>query len=153
MSSKDTRFKPGHRPHNKGVKGWQAGGRSAETRFKPGNRTGKAARLYQPIGTERITKEGYLQRKVNDDMPLQRRWKMVHHIIWEESYGPIPKGHVVVFKNGDRQDVRIENLELISRVENMKRNTIHRLPPELAEVCRIKGVLTRKINQRGRHEE
>jgi hypothetical protein len=25
----DTRFKPGHRPHNKGVAGWQAGGQRA----------------------------------------------------------------------------------------------------------------------------
>jgi len=148
MSSKDARFKPGNVPHNKGKKGWQAGGRSAETRFKPGNRTGKAARLYQPIGTERITKEGYLQRKVNDDMPLQRRWKMVHRIVWEEHNGPVPDGHVVTFINGDKLDVRIENLKLMKRSDNMKRNSISQLPPELAEVCRIKSVLTRKINQR-----
>jgi len=147
------RFQKGHQPANKGAKGWKAGGRSAETQFKPGHRGGKAADLYQPIGTERITRDGYVQRKVNDDLPLQRRWKLVHRILWEEHHGPIPKGHVVVFKNGNKQDLRIENLELITQAENMRRNTIHNLPQELADVCRLKGRLVRQINKRERHEK
>lgn len=142
------RFPKGHTPWNKGMKGLDAGGRSKETRFKPGHRAGRAAQLYQPIGTERISKDGYRQRKVNDDMPLQRRWKMVHHLVWEEHHGPIPKGHAITFVNGDKTDIRIDNLAQVSRREMMARNTIHNLPKELAEACQLKGALTRQINRR-----
>jgi hypothetical protein len=142
------RFKPGHRPHNAGKKGWTAGGRSVETRFKPGHLGGKARALYQPIGTERVTKDGYLQRKVNDDMPLHHRWQMVHRLVWEEHRGPVPKGHAIQFLNGDKQDCRIENLALVSRRDLMKQNTVHRLPKELAEVVQLKGAVTRQINKR-----
>lgn len=142
------RFQKGLTPWNKGMKGWQAGGRSKETQFRPGHRRGRAAQIYQPIGAERITKDGYLQRKVNDDMPLQRRWRMVHHLVWEEHHGPIPTGHAVRFINGDKSDIRIDNLELISRRDLMARNTVHNLPKELAEVCQLKGAVTRQINKR-----
>ena len=148
-----TRFQPAHRPPNKGVKGWQAGGDSEKTRFKTGHRGGKAAELYQPIGTERVTKDGYLQRKVNDDMPLQRRWKMVHNLVWEEHRGPIPRGHIVTFRNGKKDDIRIDNLELLSRAENMRRNSVHRFPKPLADLCQLKGALQRQINKRMKSEK
>lgn len=149
------RFKQGRTPSNKGVKGWQAGGRSAETRFKKGNLSGKAVDLLQPLGAERINKDGIRQRKISMDAPLHLRWKSVHSILWEEHHGPIPPGHIVVFRNGDRSDIRIENLELITRAENLRRNSIHNLPEELADVCRVKGRLTRRINklEKGHHEK
>lgn len=149
-----SRFKPGQPSWNKGKKGLAIGGK--ETQFKPGHRGGKAALLYQPIGTERITKDGYRQRKVNDDMPLQRRWKFVHIIVWEEHNGPVPPAHVVVFRNSDRANVAIENLELLHRRDLMSRNTIHNLPPQLKEVIDLKRHITRHINQkekkRGQHD-
>jgi hypothetical protein len=142
------RFRKGQASWNKGRKGFDAGGRSHETRFKPGHRAGRAAERYQPIGSERVTKDGYLQRKVNDDRPFQRRWKMVHRLVWEEHHGPVPKGYAIGFLNGDKQDCRIENLALISRRDLMKRNTVHNLPKELAEVVQLKGALQRQINKR-----
>ncbi len=62
---KDTRFKPGNLPHNCG-KPFHAGGRSVETQYQPGNRSGAAIALYRQIGAERVTRDGYLQRKVTD---------------------------------------------------------------------------------------
>lgn len=147
---KSHRFTKGHTPWNKNMKGFDSGGRSAETRFKPGNRTGRAAENYQPIGSERVTKDGYLQRKVNDDMPLQRRWQLVQRIVWEDHHGPIPKGHAVTFLNGDKQDCRIENLALVSRRELMARNTVHNLPEELRQVVQLKGAVMRQINKRAK---
>lgn len=147
-----TRFPKGHIPFNKGVKGWQAGGRSAETRFKPGHRGGKAAALYQPIGAERLSKNGYLERKINDDMPLQRRWRAVHLLLWEAAHGPIPKGHCLQFINGDKADIRLDNLRLVTRAENLRRNSIYNLPPELVAAIRVKGALVRKLNRHERKE-
>lgn len=140
-----TRFKAGQTPWNKG-KSYTAGGRSAETRFKPGHRGGKAVELYQPIGAERISKDGYLQRKINDDMPLQKRWRGVHIIVWEEANGPLPAGHAVTFKDGNKQNIALDNLALLTRAELMARNTIHNLPEELKDVIRLNGVIRRKIH-------
>ncbi len=142
-------FEKGNVPHNKGRKGWQAGGNSSKTRFKKGIRP----HTWVPVGSERFSKEGIRQRKVTDTGPSRRDWKSVHSLLWEEHYGPVPKGHIVVFRNGDRADIRIDNLELITREENMRRNTIHNLPEELADVCRLRGMLNRRIRERSETNE
>jgi len=111
------RFEPGHITWNAGMKGWKAGGRSEETRFKPGYLNGRAAERLKPLGHERITKDGIRQRKVRMDGPSQYRWQSVHSLVWEEHNGPIPPGHVVIFIDGDRENIHIDNLALVSRGE------------------------------------
>lgn len=150
-----SRFSPGHQTWNKGMKGLCFEGSKA-TQFPPGHRGGRAAEIYQPIGAERISKDGYLQRKINDDLPLQKRWRAVHLIVWEAENGPVPPGHAVVFRDGDKTHIALANLECITRCELMARNTIHRLPPEIKEVIIIKRSITRLIHQKekahGRHD-
>ncbi len=148
------RFTPGHVPANKGLRrpGW-APGRMRETQFKKGVRRGVAVRLWKPIGTERISKDGYLERKVNDGLPLQRRWRAVHLVLWESAHGPVPKGHAIAFTNGDKTDIRLDNLECISRRELMARNTVHNLPKPVAQVVQLLGALHRQIHRREKHGE
>jgi len=143
-----TRFQKGHTTWNRGMKGWRAGGRSAETRFTKGQVNGRAAQLLQPIGAERITKDGIRQRKIRDDGPPQRRWKSVHSIMWEERNGPIPKGHVVVFRDGNTAHIEHENFELITRAELMRRNTIHNYPPELKATMQQLRKLNKAIQEK-----
>lgn len=151
----DARFPKGNVPFNKGVKGWQAGGRAATTQFKKGVRQGVAVKLYQPIGAERVSKDGYLERKVNDDLPLQARWRGVHRIVWEAAHGPIPPGHAVAFLPGkhtaDAARITVDCLELVSRAELMRRNSyLTRYPKEVADLIRLRGALNRKINNRSK---
>lgn len=81
-------------------------------------------------------------------------WRMVHHLVWEQHTGrPVPEGHALVFRDGNPLNVDLDNLEQVTRAELMRRNTIHRLPEELADVCRLKGVLTRVINNRSQRNE
>lgn len=149
-----TQFKKGLVPHNKGLRrpGF-APGRMAETQFKPGQLSGRARQVVQPIGAERVSKEGILQRKVNNDLPIQRRWKAVHAIVWEAAHGPIPRGHVVVFHDHDRRNFNLSNLELVSWAENMRRNTYHRYPQPIPQLIQLRGAFTRKINNRIRKHE
>ena len=143
-----TRFKPGQKPWNTGMKGYVAGGRSPEFHFKPGHRGGRALKNYKPIGAERISKDGYLERKINEGMPFQRRWRAVHLIEWEAIHGPLPKGHALVFRNGDKTDIRLDNLELVTRAELMRRNSYHtNYPKEVGELIQLRGALVRKINR------
>ena len=143
-----TQFKPGHISANKGLRrpGW-APGRMRETQFRKGEMHGRAEALYQPIGAERISKDGYLERKINDDLPLQRRWRAVHLLAWEAANGPLPKGHCLTFRDGNRRNIALDNLDLITRAERMRRNTIHRYPPELKQTIRVAGKLRRAISR------
>lgn len=150
-----SRFGKGHVPANKGLRrpGWGPG-RMKETQFRKGQRSGVAVRLYKPIGSERISKDGYLQRKTNDGLPLQARWRAVHVLVWEAANGPVPDGCAVTFRNGDQRDVRPENLECVSRPELMARNTVHRLPKPIARAVQLLGALNRQIRRKTKaHEE
>jgi hypothetical protein len=143
------RFKAGQRPWNAGKKGWQAGGRSVATRFRKGNRP----HTWQPIGSYRLTKDGYLQRKVTDTGYPPRDWRSMHSLVWEAAHGPIPDGHVVVFRPGrmttDPEQITVAGLELVSRAELMHRNSYHtRLPKELARIVQLRGAIQRQINKR-----
>lgn len=145
------RFVAGQPSWNKGMKGLQIDG--GATRFKPGHLGGRAALLKQPIGAERLSKEGYLQRKVNDDTVFHKRWRFVHVMLWEEANGPVPAGLAIAFRNGDKTDIRLDNLECISRRELMARNTVHNYPPELVQVMRLKGAITKRLATREKKEQ
>ena len=157
-----SRFQRGHVPANKGLRrpGWGPG-RMKETQFKKGARVGVAARNWRPVGTILADSEGYLRIKLREARPGEaygfgnpRVWPFLHRHVWEQARGPIPPGHVVVLTNGNKADVRLENLQLITRRELMARNTVHNLPKPLAETIQLLGALTRQIRRKTRsHEE
>ncbi len=144
-----TQFKPGQLSWNKGMKGLHIGGLA--TQFKPG-RPPSEAKNYKPIGSVRLSKDNYLECKVSDDRTVSRarRWVGVHRIVWEKFNGSIPAGHAVVFRKGMRttnqHEITIDRLELISRADLMRRNTVHNYPPEIAKLVQLRGALIRQIN-------
>ena len=140
-------FEKGQRPWNKGIQFSPPG--SEKGRFKPGQKP----HTWQPIGSERVTKEGYLKRKMTDTGYPPRDWVEVQRIVWEEHFGPIPDGHVVLFRDSNKLNFDPGNLELISRAENMNRNSYHRYGPEIAQLYQLKGALSRKMNRRSRDIE
>lgn len=151
-----TQFKPGSVPANKGKKmpaGW-APGHMARTQFKPGHRP----TTWVPVGSLTVNADGYLDRKVNDDQgPRHVRWKPVHRLVWEAANGPVPAGHVVVFRPGMHStveaEITLDRLELITRAQLMARNTIHNMPEQLADVMRLRGRLKRAINEREKADQ
>lgn len=112
-------FEKGQRSWNKGaVCPHGEGGRhpnAQRTQFKKGARTGRASDLYQPIGTERVTRDGYLMRKIHDGLPMHRRWQLVQRIEWEKVNGPIPAGHALKCLDGNRQNTDPSNWEAVPR--------------------------------------
>jgi hypothetical protein len=145
-----TQFKKGQVSWNKGNKGWQAGGRSKETQFKKGQKP----HTWNPVGHERITRDGILERKVNDTGVTRADYVPVHRIVWLESGREIPPGHIVIFKDGNRKNITIGNLECISKRENMIRNSYHtRYPKEICKAIQLKGALQRQINKLEKNHE
>lgn len=152
-----TQFQPGHVPANKGLRrpGW-APGRMRETQFKKGERRGVAARNRRPVGTVLPDTEGYLRIKVREALhgaePTgfgnTRVWPLLQRHVWEQHYGPIPSGHVIVFKDRNRANCERDNLECISRAELAERNRMwNRYPRELAEVMHLNGQLKRRLRE------
>lgn len=141
------RFQPGLVPANKGLRrpGWSSG-RMAATQF----RKGQKPHTWKPVGTEVLDDEGYRKRKTADDRtrPSRFNWRYVHVLVWEEAHGPVPAGHALVFKNGDRTDIRLDNLECLSRRALMARNTVQNLPQPLKQTVQLLGALTRQIRRR-----
>ncbi len=142
-----TQFRPGSQPWNKGQR-FEAGGRSALTRFKPGHKGSRT----QPIGSYRLDAQGLLQRKVADTPgPNHLRWRGVHELIWIEAHGPVPAGHVVCFRPGQRtnrlEEITLERVECLSRAQIARRNHPANKSPELARLVQLKGAITRQVNR------
>lgn len=110
-SGVDTRFKKGSIPFNKGKKGvggWEP------TQFKKGNIPAN----HRKVGSERIDRDGYVLVKVAEP----NKWKLKHRVVWEEANGPIPEGYHVIFSDGNKENLSIDNLILVSRKQLLTLN-------------------------------
>lgn len=116
----------GGAPWNKGIKNSTG---FSKTRWGKGNIPHTA----RPVGYERINRDGHIEIKVEGhrQMVYKHRW------VWEQKNGPIPKGHVVSFKNGIRTDCSIDNLILLTRAElaRLNQSYIKYSTPETHETC------------------
>ena len=115
-------FRKNNRPWNAGKKGIQL---SPESAFKPGHQPIN----WYPVGTERLrtsTSKLNGSREVDDirvyiKVAEPNKWKLRSRQVWEQANGPIPPGYVVRHKNLNRLDDRLENLEMITQAENLRR--------------------------------
>ena len=122
------RFEKGHVPANKG-KHPPTVGRMAETQFKKGHLPHNT----KPIGYERINKDGYVEVKVKmrPSSPLcNDNFAPKHRLIWEAVNGPIPKGHKLIFADGDKTNITLDNLLLITNAQMARLNQNHLIQPD-----------------------
>ena len=115
-------YKKGNAPANKGKK-WdeymskEGQKNSRKTTFKKGNIPAN----HREIGEERITKDGYVEIKVRDRCGNDN-WEYKHRWIYEQHYGKIPKGHNIIFLDGNKQNFNIDNLKAVSKAEDLIMN-------------------------------
>lgn len=137
-------FPKGHQPANKGRKQTEYMSiaqieKTKKTRFKKGD----IPKNHKPIGYERITKDGYIEVKTTEPNVFELK----HRLIWTKHNGAIPTDCVIRFRDGNKLNVDISNLYLVSKSENMISNTIHRYPPELKKAIRAYGKLKKTIKK------
>jgi len=70
----------------------------------------------KPIGSIR-NKTGKLWIKVGPD-----KWTQLHKHIWEQANGPVPKGHVIIFGDGNVLNCDLNNLLLVTRQQLLTMN-------------------------------
>lgn len=54
---------------------------------------------------------------------IDGKWQRYNRYLWQQANGPIPKGGIVAFIDGNPQNCVLENLELITTGELAKRNS------------------------------
>ncbi|MNW37043.1 hypothetical protein D3C74_140740 [compost metagenome] len=136
-------FEKGHVPANKGKKGINQGG--VETQFKKGHKPHN----YMPVGSERVNGDDYVDVKIANP----NKWKGKHLIIWETHHGKqVPKGHAVLFGDGNRRNFDPSNLILVSRAQLavLNKNGLIQNNTELTRTGIIMADIYRKIGERKR---
>ena len=142
LGGKASQFKPGHTPKNKGVKmPAEVYSAVAPTMFKKGNKPANT----KPAGTINVRADSsgrlYQYIKIKDC-----HWELLQRYVWTQANGEIPRGSVVIFLDGNYLNCELSNLQVITRKENMARNTIQRYPAELQEIMKLTCKLKRKTN-------
>ena len=137
------RFEKGLIPANKGQKmSADLYEKCKPTMFKKGN----VPANHKPVGSERITKDGYVEIKIAEP----NKWRLKHLVVWEEANGSVPPKHCIFFMDNDRTNTDINNLRLIPRSQlvtmNGKRG-FQGYDRESNEVALAAAELTQKINQ------
>lgn len=112
-------FEKGHTPANKGHK-WdeymskESQENSRRTTFKKGNIPGN----HREVGSERISVEGYVEIKIAEPS----KWEYKHRVIWENAHGKIPKGCKIIFADGNKLNLNLDNLLLVTCNELARMN-------------------------------
>jgi len=140
-SGLDGRFPTGHVPANKGVKG--AGGWEP-TQFKKGGMPWN----YKPVGSERVNSEGYVDIKIADP----NKWRAKHVLAWEDASGPVPKGHVLIFGDGNKFNIELNNLILVSRKQLVRLNQL-KLIGDNTELTRTGVIIADICNRIGERKK
>ena len=137
------RFYKGQPAHNKG----KYSRRSPATEFAKGH----VPHNYKPVGSTRISRDGYTEIKVANP----RKWRQLHVVVFEKEHGRVPNGHVIIFADGNKQNVAPENLILVTRAELLVLNR-HKLigkTKELTETGLLAADLLMKICERRKSKE
>lgn len=143
-----SQFKANNSPFNKGMKqqeymSKEAIKRTKATRFKPNhvpastNKIGNGAVVWRK---ERAHGKSYQYIRI--DLGV---WELYHRHLWQARHGPIPKDQIVIFIDGDTKNVNINNLKLISKRENMYRNSVHEYAKETIPTLLLINELETKL--------
>jgi len=118
-----------------------------ETQFKKGQFPANRDRDFYVLGALRVNADGYIDMRISFEHGALG-WKALHRLLWEDVHGPVPPGYALSFKDGDKLNVDVDtNLELITRADLCRRNSIHNLPPKLKRAINMLGALKRRIRR------
>jgi hypothetical protein len=114
-------IKPGNTPQNKGQKmPAHVYEKCRQTMFKKGNLPHNSVGVKDGDIRVRTDKTGITYKYIRLALG---KWFPLHQYIWEKENGKIPKGYCLWFRDGDSTNCELNNFELITRAENMLRNS------------------------------
>ena len=113
-------------------------------KFQKGNIYNKGYNK-KPIGSERLDERGNVRIKIAQP----NKWVRKHIYIYEQHYGKIPKGKVIVFLDGNKQNCDIKNLKLVDKKEQllMARMNLYSKNKTLTETGILLAQVVNKMNE------
>ena len=113
------RFQKGIIPYTKGKK-WNEfmSEKGQQNCSKTWFKKGRISLNHRPVGSERINVYGYIEVKIEEP----NKWKLKHRIIYEKANGKIPKKSKIIFLDGNKTNVNLDNLELITNEQSLIMN-------------------------------
>lgn len=143
----ESRFKKGHIPPNTGKKledfmSPENLAKFKANQFKKDSIPHNAKKDFEEV--KRYGKNGkvYILIKV----PGQRKLILKNRFVWQQHFGAIPEGHNIIFRDGNTENFDIDNLECISNLDLMKKNSLHNYPQDIKDILFLKSAITRQIN-------
>lgn len=139
-----TRFKKGLIPQNKGKKvSIETYQKLQKTFFKKGN-IPHTAYARDGVITTRIDNKGRPYKYIRVSLG---KWKLLHKYNFENRFGKIPSNCCLWFKDGNSLNCDEQNIELITRAENVKRNRkkFLELPDDIISTSKLINKLNKKI--------
>lgn len=96
-----------------------------------------------PVGTRRV----WYRPDNTPFVVIKTKKGFIHYnrYLWEQTYGPIPKGMNVIVISADRVNYTAQDLVLMTNAELAAHNSAHRLPDELKQTQKLINKLNRKI--------
>ena len=113
---------------------------------------GAVPRTRKPVGSRTITKDGYVKIKTGEP----KQWHFLHVLNWTREHGPVPRGKVVIFLDGDKQNCDVSNLMCVSRAALVRANQKRMITPHAGVtksgllLCEL-GTEVRKIRREHDH--
>jgi hypothetical protein len=147
-SGKISRFPKGHVPANKGQKmSPEMYEKCKGTMFKPGQIPATCVHFGKP----------YLHQRIREDGNVERLWFIQESTNKRSAYlaylcrknGIDLTGKKPILKDGfdHSRAPTFEDIMIVTNAENMRRNSLHRYPPEVVKLCQLKGALQHQINK------
>lgn len=131
-------FEKGQKPWNSGTKGVM---KPNKTSFKKGDIPCNV----RPVGSERITKDGYRSIKIAEP----NKWELLQRHNWAEVHGDENMPDNLRFKDGDKMNCDIDNLEPVTNSENIRLTHLgyNAMPDEVKPVILNVAKVEAKIYQ------
>lgn len=137
-------FVKGFTPHNKGKKmSAETYRKVKDTMFKKGN----IPKNHREVGSERITVDGYVEIKVADP----NKWKLKQRWLYEQYHNvKLTKSDAIIFLDGNRLNLNIDNLFLISRaaLARFNQDKLYSDNPEMTKAAALMAELKTKTRKK-----
>lgn len=133
-------FRNGCKPWNTGTKGICKANSGC---FQKGHLPKK----WKPVGSERVdVKNGYVLVKV----AKPNVWRHKSVVVWEAAHGKMKKGHVIRYKDDNRLNCSLENLDIIRRPVHLYLNQhgYSGMPEELKPSLKLIAEVEVKVFER-----
>lgn len=147
------RFEPGNIPANKGKKmSPETYGKCAPTMFHKGRESTNR----KPVGTISVRNHAERnQQDVYEKVAEPNIWRLKHILEWEKHNGPVPKGKMIVFADGNPLNTDISNLVMISQSQNavMNRWGIRGYDKETMETAANVAAMKIRISEKKRRKK